>query len=94
MSGPDYSHRTFDGTTSDFKNFDDTDLVESVCTHTEHIESVILQMQTQYIEGADGLSNSMNFNTLEVIRKEVLDVKAIAEWFANNKVNTQAGEKS
>lgn len=94
MSGPDYSHRTFDGTTSDFKNFDDVDLIDSICTSVSHIESIIFQMQTQFMEGTGKVNDASNFNTLEVIRKEVLDVKAITEWFANNKVNKQSGEKS
>ena len=86
MNLPNYEHRTFPGGKVTGDQFDETNLVDSIGLSIIQAESVISQMQTQYISDAVGtLSAEANFNTLDAIRNELLDIQVLVNWYFDKK---------
>ena len=86
MNLPNYSHRTFPSNNTDFEEFDDGDLIDSIGLSIIQAESVVSQMQTQFISDAVGtLSAETNFNTLDSIRNELLDIQVLVNWYFDKK---------
>ncbi len=89
MKLPNYEHRIFPaGTTDDFTL---TDLGDVVGQSVEQVDALILQMQSQYIhEDSEKTPDGVNFSVLEVIRKELLDINVLVNWFREKE--TEGGE--
>ena len=86
MNLPNYKHRIFTGSLSKVEKFDETNLIDSINSSVDQAEAIILQMQSQFISDAVGaLSHEINFNTLESVSKELLDIKVLVEWFFDQK---------
>jgi len=86
MNHPNYKHRTFISGSNKLIDFDSMDLADCISLSVEQAESILSQMQLQYLGDRDKASDPDNFSTLEVIRKELLDIKTVVNWyFENNK---------
>ena len=86
MSLPNYSHRTFPSGKAAHEQFDESNLIDSIGLLVIQAESVISQMQTQFISEAVGtLSAETNFNTLDSIRNELLDIQVLVNWYFDKK---------
>jgi len=81
MKLPNYSHRSFAGGLDNPEKFDITDLVDSIGLSIETAEAVLLQMQNQYVGECERNTAGTNFSILETVRKELLDIKVLVEWF-------------
>jgi L-rhamnose isomerase len=81
MNNPNYEHRVFAGSPCKLEDYSQIDLVDSINSSVLQSESIILQMQTQFETDHLKLSDEANVYTLEAIRKELLDIKTIVNWY-------------
>jgi len=89
MNTPDYKHRTFVSAADNAEKFDCMDLIDSVNMSVEQAEAIALQMQCQFEGHGNISSDAVNFSVLDAIRKELLDIKVVVDWYAQNNLDKQ-----
>lgn len=87
MSQPNYEHRTYLGMASKSGDFNDSDLVNCVSETVDQATSVLMQMETQFVEGSGTVNDSDNFATLEVIRNQLEDIRVVVNWYFDKSKN-------
>ncbi len=81
MNHPTYKHRTFVSLSDNPEDFCDMDMVDCIDFSVYQAEAIILQMQAQYESNRPQMSDEINTYTLEAIRKEILDIKTVVNWY-------------
>ncbi len=89
MNFPKYKHRTFVSMAETPEKFDETDLADCIGLSIEQAEAVILRMQEDYNGDKAEMVDAINWCILEILRKEILDIKTIVNWYVKKTIEVK-----
>jgi hypothetical protein len=71
------------------EKFDETDLADCIGLSIEQAEAVILRMQEDYNGDKAEMVDAINWCILEILRKEILDIKTIVNWYVKKTIEVK-----